>query len=109
MRFGVLRSLNVEGIEEVRTILTRLIQDVAGILNRGIRIGDQYPGNVQSVTFTGAGVEVQVLHGLGRVPDGYLVLSRSASVIIYDGASANTDSIGFLRASGAGTATVLFL
>lgn len=109
MKFGVLRSLNVESIDDVRTILTRLIQDVAGILNRGIRVGDQFPGNVQSITFTGAGVEVQVNHGLGRIPDGYLVLSRSASVTIYDGATTNTDAVGYLRASGAATATILFL
>lgn len=61
------------------------------------------------VFFTSAGADVNVPHGLGRIPAGYLVVGRSASITVYDGAAPSSADYLVLRASGAGSAQVLVL
>jgi hypothetical protein len=57
--------------------------------------------------FATADTDVSVEHGLGRVPAGYVVIGLSASVRVYDGSAAPSESLLTLRASGAATALVL--
>ena len=60
-------------------------------------------------TFTGPGVDVAVEHKLGRIPVGYLVVKRTASMTVYDGVASSSEDWLVLRASAAGTAYVLVL
>jgi len=57
--------------------------------------------------FTTAGVDVAVEHGLGREPEGWKAVRLSAPIVLYDGAAPSSKDLLILRASGAGTASVL--
>ena len=64
------------------------------------------------VTFSGAG-DLQVAHGLGRIPLGYLVVGNSgAGVVISDGtfvSTADPTQVAYIHASGATTVRLLFI
>jgi len=59
-------------------------------------------GNRIEVTFPGA-TELRVTHGLGRIPEGYIVEGRTADIRLYDGTTAASSTVLPLRSTGAGT------
>lgn len=63
-----------------------------------------------AVTFTGAGMDARVAHGLGRAPTGYIQVRASAGVTVYDSPTAASDpTVAInLRATGAATVSLIF-
>lgn len=59
--------------------------------------------------FTSAGADVPVRHGLGRAPEGWVLVGVSTSIRVYDGSAPSNEDVLVLRASGAGTAKVFVL
>lgn len=92
--------------KEVMRLITIYAEQVAQTINGKLDFASNLNGKALSVTFSSANANVQVSHGLNRVPIGYIVTSLSASMVVYDGTSANTVSTLNLRASAAGTAGV---
>lgn len=81
------------------------LQSIINAINGGLTFVENISGAFSTCTFSGAGEEA-IPHGLGRVPQGYLVSGRSTSITIYNGQNANTSSVLYLRSSGAGTINV---
>lgn len=85
-----------------------LFQRFNGHISLGIRKNGHRVGNLDAqyiIDFLSpveADVEFEVPHGLGRVPVGYLVISRDRPVVIYDGKPPKgwTDKSLWLKASG---------
>jgi hypothetical protein len=93
--------------EEIPRILTLFADQVVQIVNGGLEFSANFNAKTVSITFASANTDTSVGHGLGRTPAGYLVTSRSANMVIYDGSVANNTSTLILRSSAPGTASVL--
>lgn len=100
-------DFNNVDVEELPRFLAMFTLSVKNILNNGALFADNFNCKIQSVTFSAANTEVNVTHNLGRKPSGYLVLTRSANAVIYDGTTENSDSSLFLRASAAVTCSIM--
>ncbi len=92
--------------KEIQRYTAVSLQSVINAINGGLNFGENIQGTFRGATFTGAGNEQGIVHGLGRVPVGYLVVGRSTGVTIYNGENANTSSVLYLRSTGAGTINV---
>jgi hypothetical protein len=76
--------------------------------------GTPLPGNMKGqMVITGTpvspNVEFQVIHNLGYVPLGYLVIQRNANCVIYNGTTAWTGQSIFLKCSTASAEIILFV
>lgn len=86
----------------------RAIDDVGDDVERLRRHPMAGAVRLAPVTFTSAGVDVLVAHGLGRPMRGFQVERLDAAAIVYDGsASAQPRKVFNLRASAPCTATLL--
>ncbi len=93
--------------EEMPKFISRFLTQVTEAFNNKLSLSDSFDGKFLKDTFTTANVEVASIHGLGRVPIGYIVVGSTAATQVYDGASANTAQLLYLRASAASTVKVL--
>lgn len=98
---------HIEGEEEVKKQVTIFFGQIKNILNKGIVIQDNLNVSIVSVTFNAANTDTQVAHTLKRTPTGFIVVGASAANTIYNGSTANTDKVMYLRANGTGTAKVI--
>lgn len=92
--------------KEVMRLITIWAEQVAQTVNGKLDLASNFNGVQLSVAFSAANTNVQISHGLNRAPIGYIVTKLSASMIVYDGTSANTGTTLNLRSSAAGTAGV---
>jgi hypothetical protein len=86
---------------------TKAMNDVSGILNKGILFADNFDAQIVDVTFSAANANTVVTHNLQRTPLGYIRLSSTAATIIYDGSAPSSINEITLRASAACTAKLL--
>lgn len=97
---------NVEGLEQLQRFVSQDIQAIVGVVNGRLSLTDNLQTSLVTVTFTGTST-VQVPHTLGIVPTGYIPVKLSADIRVFDGVGENTRQDIYLKASGAGTATLL--
>lgn len=97
---------NVEGEEEIKRYVTQFNQAVKDAINGNIDFVDNCRTNIVSITFSASNTDTTVGHGLGRVPQGYILVGSSSAMSVYNG-SGNTASQVTLRSSATGTASVL--
>ncbi len=72
--------------------------------------GENISGEFQVYTSNGsADTEDAITHGLGAVPVGYIVVKQDAASSVYDSGTAWTSTTIYLKQSGTGVATTLFL
>lgn len=91
-------------LPSVRTWATIILRELVQVINGKLDLKTNVRANIKEVTFTGASTTVSVLHQLGRVPEGYLVVGKSAAIHVFDGSKANTDELLYVQASAAGSA-----
>jgi hypothetical protein len=84
-------------------------QSVLSVVNGNIEFSRNIRPRPISVVFSSADTDVIINHGLKRVPRGYLKLSSSAAMNIYNGSNASTSTQITLRSDAAGTAVLEFL
>jgi hypothetical protein len=97
----------IEKPEDQPRFISMALNQIAQILNNGLGFSDNFNAKTLTISFSAANTDVATIHGLGRVPTGYIVIGSSAATSVYDGASANTASLLYLRASAATTVKVL--
>lgn len=95
--------------EEIKRFSTIVLTQIVGAINGNITFSDNMLGQQVSVTFTAANTDTAIDHTLNRTISQYLVLSRSANMVIYDGSSASTSSRIYLKSSATGTATIFLM
>jgi hypothetical protein len=100
---------SVESWEDLRRWSAQMFKDIGSAINGQIAFGENIQSTRASATFTAANTEVRVSHSLGRVPSGYIVISSSANISVFNGGSANTETDLYVQASGAGTVTLLVI
>ena len=92
---------NLQSWEELRRFISIQVDDIIGVVNGNLSFTDNFRAKFLTVNFPGAGVNVEVQHGLGFIPNGYLALGADAPASVYDGSGASNGSVIFLKASGA--------
>lgn len=95
--------------EDLARYTNMILEQIVQAINGKLSFGDNFDAKLLTVTFSAANTDVATIHGLGRVPAYYIVLGSSAATNIYDGSSANTSSLLYLRASATGTVRVMVL
>lgn len=89
--------------------IEKFMQAVRRLLNGNLEFDKNMLIQPQIVTFPASGVEVQISHGLKRVPRGYLVVSRDFANIVYDSATPWNESFIYLKGNGGFKAGLVFL
>ena len=96
--------------EDLFNVLSEFTDDVIKILNKGILFSDNVDCELVDYTSNGTpDTEDTVVHGLGRVPVGFLVYSLDKAGIIYDGGTANTAVNLYLKCSVATVASKIIV
>lgn len=93
--------------EEVQKYVALYLDQVTNLVNGNLSFADNFNAKLLTVTFSAANTDVASIHGLGRVPSGYFLVGSTAAMSIYDGASANTSSLLYLRSNATGTARLV--
>lgn len=97
---------NIENPDEVQRYLAQTMDQVVSTINGGISFANNMDAQIVGVTFTSANMNVIVEHKLGRMPVGYIPVTRTAAITIYDGSAVNTTKVLNVRASGTGGANL---
>lgn len=93
--------------KELKKHLAIFAEQLLQALNGNLDFATNFNCKLLSITFSAAGTDTALPHGLGRVHTGYIVYSRSAGIVIYDGAQASTSTTLYLRATATGTASLI--
>lgn len=93
--------------EDLARYTSIFLTQVVEAFNNNLSFDENFNAKTLSITFGTANVEVASIHGLGRVPSGYFLIGSNVAMSIYDGASANSASLLYLRASASGVGRIL--
>ena len=109
------KEIDKAWLRDFALTLRRQHEEIARALNGRIGFGDgtdseNIEGTWVSVTTPGTpNTDFTVTHGLGRLPVGYLVMSKAAAVDVFDGSVAATISQITLKATVGSVAIKLFI
>jgi len=93
--------------EQLQRFLDILAKDIVSTVNGKLDFQTNFNCTLISVPFTAANTQQAILHGLGRVPVGYIKTRASANMEVFDGTSGNTSNVLYLQASAPGTVGLL--
>lgn len=106
MRVPNITISNLKTLSDVIRYASNTFTAVASAINGGLSFQENIQGRFSSVEFRVANQEVSFEHSLSSLPRGFLVTGLSASMVVYNGVTENTNQVMYLRASAPGTATV---
>lgn len=92
------------------TALSSQFQKISDAINGGLRFGDN--NNVALISYTSsasAGTEDELTHNLKRVPVGYILVRADKAVALYDGATAWTTTLLYLKANASSAAVTVMV
>lgn len=104
-RFSDLNKIDDQ--DEFQRHSSAVTQNIVQVLSGQLSFADNFSSQTISVTFTAANTDTTVAHTLGRVPDHYLIGSKSVSCDVYTGSIAATKSSITLRATAPATVVVI--
>lgn len=91
--------------ESIPALKAKGYGDAADIIDGLYRLG----GLIVPATFGAANTELAVIHNLGYVPNGYLVIQNSNGGVIYTSTTAATATTIYLKSTVASTAVTLIV
>lgn len=93
-QFDKLRTFD----KELITALSNWSMVLKSILDGGISIKDNVDASqVSVVSHATPGTEFSIAHGLGKIPEGYIVTGQNGAGSVYDGATANSKTTLYLK------------
>lgn len=98
---------NIIDINQFTRYCSVVINEMADLINGGMLPQDNFNTKLLNCNFPAPNVDTAFDHGLNRTPSNYITFGLDAALIVYDGATANTDKTIYLRASAAGNARML--
>jgi predicted RNA-binding protein with EMAP domain len=105
----ILSVTNVEDWNELRRFVTQMIDSIIDTVNGKLDFQENIVSSIHSVVFPSANTQIEVSHGLGKIPTGYILVKASAAMSIYDGTSSNTDNKLYIKSTAQGSATVIVI
>lgn len=100
-------SPNQNTLDGLRKFVNAFSNDVTQALNGGLTFQDNFACQLKEVTFAHSNTEQLIEHTLKKVPTGYLAIRADAVTNLYDGTTAWTNKLIYLRADVATTVTLL--
>lgn len=97
---------NLKDLDQMVRFSSQTLDLIVTEINGRLIFGENIRGQLLTVTFPVANVDVAVPHALGRVPDGYFLTGANAAMSLYDGSIANNSQNAYLRTSAFGTARI---
>lgn len=85
------------------------LQNVKSILNGNIEFDKNMLINSFSVDFTVANSDTTIVHNLGKIPKGYIIIGKTVAMDVYDGTITSTTQNITLKSTVVGTAKIIFL
>lgn len=98
---------NLKTIDDLIKYLSPVLSEISDTINGKLDFDSNIRTSFVTCVFTAANVETAITHTVGRVPMGYILAGSSAVTRLYDGTTANTDSIIYLKSDAAVTARIL--
>ncbi len=93
-------------LELLKNWLTQFAQEAQKAINGRLTLHENTDPSLVTAVFTAANTEQSFNHLLGQVPQGYIVVYKSASMTVYDGTTQPTADRIYLKSSALGTARV---
>lgn len=100
---------NVADINEKFRYIQIFLQDVKETVNGNLELAVNNRLNIKTVLFSQANTDVVIEHGLGRIPNGYIVVGLNSSAVIFEGPLQKTVTTIGLRATVNCTAKLIFI
>jgi hypothetical protein len=97
----------VSSWEDLRRFVAQTLNDIVVTINGRIDLVENCETHMETVVFGLAGQEIGVPHKLARIPNGYIAVTKSTPVDIYNGTKQNTSTLIYVRADAAATVTLL--
>lgn len=98
---------NLKDQDDITRYMSQSFKQIVSVINGGIEFEANMNVKVLSCIFGVVNSNTAFDHTLERVPSGYIVITNSSGMIVYDGSTANTDKVIYLRSTVAGTAKVM--
>lgn len=116
MRPGLLLPANLDDLKKVEAFLNDTVRKLRGVLDVGrLGFGDgKDTDNIFGawITYTANATpdtEDTIVHNLGLVPIGYLIVSVNNGAVIYKGSTTWTTTSMFLKSTKASTLVTMFV
>jgi hypothetical protein len=110
---GQLPNLPKSELSEFDELILRFLDEretaLDGVLNGGLRIDENFDGEIVSYSSNAiANTQDTVIHGLGKIPVGFLVIDIDKGGVVYRSATSDETNL-YLKCSTATTAVTLFI
>lgn len=99
MKLQIPSISNQEDVSSLKRFTSQALDEISNVINGNITLGDNISCSIIGATFAVANSQVQLRHGLGRVPTGYLVARASVALSIYDGTTNSDTANIYLKSS----------
>lgn len=96
-----------ETLPDLRKHVSETMAEITQVINGKLSFSDNFDGRIVSTSFAGVNTDTQLVHGLNRLPIGYVVTKASAPLNVYDGTRASDNNNIYLRSNAVGTANIL--
>lgn len=98
---------NIKDATQFYRYASILFSSVVGLINGNLIFQDNMRVSIINCSFIAANTETSFSHSLGKTPQYYIELNKSAALTVYDGETANTDATIFLKSSATGTVNLM--
>lgn len=90
-----------------KTVVATLFSDILSVINGKLEFDKNLLTQTVEVTFTSANTEQAISHNLRSLVSEYIVSKKSIACDVYDGVSAATTSVIYLKCSQAATVRLI--
>ncbi len=100
---------NTEDFENLKRFTAQTIAEIVIAINGNLSFVENIKSKIMDVTFSGANADLQIMHNLGSIPIGYILIASDRACIIYSGSQASTDKLIFLKSNAASAVTKILI
>lgn len=100
---------NIGAFDVFKTVVATIFSDILAAINGKLEFDKNLLTQTVDVTFTAANTEQAISHNLRSLVSDYIVCKKSVACDVYDGASASTTSIVYLKCNTAGATVRIIL
>ncbi len=92
---------NLTELDQLGRFVQVAFDDIENVINGNVEFNQNIGAKQISCLFQVANADTAFQHGLGRIPTGFFVVGLDVASIIYNGASANTVDLIYLKSNTA--------